>query len=93
MNAFIWVRQGKKRLALANISGAMMIQATIPTAFGLFYTPVAVLLFARFALPIMERLNTDIAQMHLGILLAHLSAALFGASTPLAKILIGSVNP
>ncbi|MBN3766087.1 sodium:calcium antiporter [Burkholderia sp. Ac-20365] len=39
MNAVIWVRQGKERLALANISGAMMIQATIPTAFGLFFTP------------------------------------------------------
>lgn len=39
MNAVIWVRQGKERLALANISGAMMIQATIPTAFALFFTP------------------------------------------------------
>ncbi len=39
MNAVIWVRQGKERLALANISGAMMIQACIPTAFGLFFTP------------------------------------------------------
>ena len=39
MNAIIWVRQGKERLALANISGAMMIQATIPTACGLFFTP------------------------------------------------------
>ena len=39
MNAIIWVRQGKERLALANISGAMMIQATVPTAFGLFFTP------------------------------------------------------
>ena len=39
MNAIIWVRQGKYRLALANISGSMMIQATIPTAFGLFWTP------------------------------------------------------
>ena len=38
MNALIWVRQGKERLALANISGAMMIQATVPTAFGLFFT-------------------------------------------------------
>ncbi len=38
LNALIWVRQGKERLALANISGAMMIQATIPTALGLFYT-------------------------------------------------------
>ncbi len=39
MNAIIWVRQGKHRLALANISGAMMIQATVPTALGLFFTP------------------------------------------------------
>jgi cation:H+ antiporter len=39
MNAIIWVRQGKESLALANISGSMMIQATIPTAFGLFFTP------------------------------------------------------
>jgi cation:H+ antiporter len=38
MNALIWVRQGKERLAFANISGAMMIQATIPTALGLFFT-------------------------------------------------------
>ena len=39
MNALIWVRQGKHRLALANISGSMMTQATVPTAFGLFFTP------------------------------------------------------
>jgi cation:H+ antiporter len=39
MNAIIWIRQGKQRLALANISGAMMIQATVPTALGLFFTP------------------------------------------------------
>ncbi|MBI2786803.1 MAG: sodium:calcium antiporter, partial [Legionella longbeachae] len=39
LNAVIWVRQGKQILALANISGAMMIQATIPSALGLFFTP------------------------------------------------------
>jgi cation:H+ antiporter len=39
MNAVIWVRQGKERLALANISGAMMIQACIPSALGLIFTP------------------------------------------------------
>jgi cation:H+ antiporter len=38
MNAIIWVRQGKEKLALANISGAMMIQATIPTALGIYFT-------------------------------------------------------
>jgi len=39
LNAIIWVRQGKIRLALANISGAMMIQATVPSALGMFFTP------------------------------------------------------
>src|SRR5581483_5693999 len=39
MNAVIWVRQGKERLALANISGSMMIQATVPSALGLLFTP------------------------------------------------------
>lgn len=39
MSAVIWVRQGKERLALANISGSMMIQATVPSALGLFFTP------------------------------------------------------
>jgi cation:H+ antiporter len=39
MNAIIWIRQRKHRLALSNISGSMMIQATIPTALGLFFTP------------------------------------------------------
>lgn len=39
MNAVIWVRQGKTQLALANISGAMMIQATVPSGIGLLFTP------------------------------------------------------
>ena len=39
MNAIIWIRQGKHRLALSNISGSMMVQATVPTALGLFFTP------------------------------------------------------
>ncbi|QKG18788.1 sodium:calcium antiporter [Actinomadura verrucosospora] len=39
MNAIIWVRQGKTKLALANISGAMMIQATVPSGLGLLFTP------------------------------------------------------
>jgi cation:H+ antiporter len=33
------VRQGKTPLALANISGAMMIQATVPSGIGLLGTP------------------------------------------------------
>ncbi|MCI4677439.1 hypothetical protein K9U39_18235 [Rhodoblastus acidophilus] len=39
VNSIVWVRQGKVGLALANISGAMMIQATIPAAFGMMFTP------------------------------------------------------
>lgn len=39
MNAIIWVRQGKTPLALGNISGAMMIQATVPSGLGLLFTP------------------------------------------------------
>jgi cation:H+ antiporter len=39
MNAIIWVRQGKTQLAVANISGAMMIQATVPSGLGLLFTP------------------------------------------------------
>ncbi|MDO8645147.1 MAG: sodium:calcium antiporter [Candidatus Planktophila sp.] len=39
MNAIIWIRQGKISLALANISGAMMIQATVPSGLGILFTP------------------------------------------------------
>jgi cation:H+ antiporter len=39
LNAIIWLRQGKTTLALGNISGAMMIQATVPSALGLLFTP------------------------------------------------------
>jgi cation:H+ antiporter len=39
MNAIIWIRQGKTQLALANISGAMMIQATVPSGIGILFTP------------------------------------------------------
>jgi cation:H+ antiporter len=38
MNAVIWIRQGKTRLALANISGAMMIQTTVPSGLGILFT-------------------------------------------------------
>jgi cation:H+ antiporter len=39
LNAIICVRHGKTQLALANISGAMMIQATVPSGIGLLFTP------------------------------------------------------
>nr|WP_269329305.1 hypothetical protein [Kineosporia babensis] len=37
MNSIIWVRQGKAKLALANISGAMMIQVTVPSASAMIF--------------------------------------------------------
>jgi cation:H+ antiporter len=39
MNALIWIRQGKTQLALSNISGSMMVQATVPSGLGLLFTP------------------------------------------------------
>jgi cation:H+ antiporter len=67
MNAIIWIRQGKHRLALANISGSMMVQATVPTALGLFFTPwlfdsalalaAAITAFAVLGLAILLRRN------------------------------------
>ncbi|NNG35925.1 sodium:calcium antiporter [Nakamurella sp. DB0629] len=39
LNAVIWVRRGKSELALANVAGSMMIQATVPSAIGIAFTP------------------------------------------------------
>lgn len=39
LNVFIWVKQGKETLPLANIMGSMMIQATVPSALGTIFTP------------------------------------------------------
>jgi cation:H+ antiporter len=39
LNAVIWARQGKTRLAMANIAGSMMVQATVPAGIGLLFTP------------------------------------------------------
>ncbi|WP_127783081.1 sodium:calcium antiporter [Rhodococcus sp. X156] len=38
MNAVVWCRQGKPQLALANLSGSMMIQVTVPSGLGLLFT-------------------------------------------------------
>lgn len=37
MNAVIWVRQGKHALAMGNITGALVFQATIPTVIALLF--------------------------------------------------------
>jgi cation:H+ antiporter len=57
MNAIIWVRQGKTELATANISGAMMIQATVPSGIGLLFTPW------RFGTPLVLAGATTIASI------------------------------
>jgi cation:H+ antiporter len=38
-NSVLWVRAGKDSLALGNVSGAMVFQATLPVAFGMLATP------------------------------------------------------
>jgi cation:H+ antiporter len=38
VNSFFWVREGKDALALGNITGAMVFQATIPVGIGLIFT-------------------------------------------------------
>jgi cation:H+ antiporter len=64
MNAIIWVRQGKTVLALANISGAMMIQATVPSGLGLLFTPW------RFTTPlVISGITTMVAIAYLLVLL------------------------
>jgi len=40
-NAIIWVRQGKDTLAIANITGAMVFQASIATIVALVFAPTA----------------------------------------------------
>jgi cation:H+ antiporter len=37
-NSFLWVREGKDRLALGNITGAMVFQSTLPVSIGLLFT-------------------------------------------------------
>jgi cation:H+ antiporter len=39
INAVIWLRQGKDTLAVGNITGAMVFQATIPTSVALAFAP------------------------------------------------------
>lgn len=38
VNSFFWMREGKDALALGNITGAMVFQATVPVGIGLIFT-------------------------------------------------------
>ncbi len=62
LNAIIWARRGKVQLALANISGSMMIQATVPSGIGILFTPW------RFGAPLLlagAATTISIAYLHL----------------------------
>ena len=39
MNSVLWIREGKDTLALGNITGAMVFQASFPVAIGVAFTP------------------------------------------------------
>jgi cation:H+ antiporter len=39
LNSVVWIRQGKDRLALGNITGAMVFQSTLVPALGIWLTP------------------------------------------------------
>jgi cation:H+ antiporter len=39
LNSVVWIRQGKDRLALGNITGAMVFQSTLVPAVGIWMTP------------------------------------------------------
>ena len=41
MNSVLWIRDGKDTLALGNITGAMVFQASFPVAIGVAFTPWA----------------------------------------------------
>lgn len=40
-NSVIWIRQGKDTLAMGNLTGAMVFQASIPTVIALLFAPAA----------------------------------------------------
>jgi cation:H+ antiporter len=79
MNAIIWVSRGKTELALANISGAMMIQATVPSGLGLLFTTW------RFDTPlVLAAVATMLSVAYLRLLLARRTVTphgLLGAGT------------
>ncbi len=82
MNAVIWVRQGKTPLALANISGAMMIQATVPSGLGILFTPwrfdAALVLSGAVTMTAMVFLLTALARGRLSARLLAAVAAFYG---------------
>lgn len=38
-NSLLWTRDGKDVIALGNVAGAMVLQATVPVSFGILLTP------------------------------------------------------
>ena len=89
INAVIWVRQRKPNLALANIAGSMMIQATVPSGLGILFTTWRfddVLLWSGLVTAV------SIAYLHRTIRSSHLTAArLAAAAVPYLGFLAGVV--
>ena len=77
-NSVVWIRQRKDRLALANITGAMVFQSCIPVAMGLAFTP--------WHLTAPERLGTVVALVSSGLLYINARDGELGAPT----LLIGA---
>jgi cation:H+ antiporter len=82
VNAVIWLRQGKDTLALGNITGAMVFQATIPTAVALAFAPAtwAVTDASRIAF-----LSVPVVFISLGVLVVPILRGRLGAR----RLLIG----
>ncbi len=76
VNAVIWLRQGKDTLALGNITGAMVFQATIPAAVALAFAPAtwAVTDASRIAF-----LSVPVVFVSLGVLVVPLLRGRLGA--------------
>jgi len=72
-NSVVWIRQGKDRLALANITGAMVFQSCIPVALGLAFSP--------WHLTNPELLAGSIALASVGILYINLRDSELGTPT------------
>ncbi len=84
VNAVIWLRQGKDTLALGNITGAMVFQATIPTAVALAFAPTtwAVTDASRIAF-----LSVPVAFVSMGVLVVPL---LRGSGFRARRLLLGA---
>jgi cation:H+ antiporter len=90
-NSIIWVSRGRDTLAMGNVSGAMVMQATFPVSIGLLFTNW------QFSLISLEMLSAFMALLSAGVMLigwkitGKLSPALLLFGGLLYAIFIGAV--